>query len=815
MNCKRIICLLHCCFLLSIPAIAQQVGTVSGTVLAADHSPVIGARVELFKQDSVVGVIAAGEDGGFSFTKLSFGAYKLRVGAMGMAGYQSETLLVSADYPEVKVPAIVLKNDAKELKAVNITGKKDYVENKIDRTIVNVNSLASNTGANALEVLQKSPGVSVDGNDNILFKGKGGVLVLIDDKPTYLSATDLAAYLRSLPASALERIELMDNPPAQYDAAGAAGVINIRTKKTRNAGLNGNAAVSIGQSFYPQANESVNLNYRVNKINLFTSLSYGYNQAYRKLELTRDYFDKQGVPLSYINQTLYFRPKNNNGNVKAGLDYYLSPQSTLGVVYTGTYSSSKDHSPVYSNLFNGARELDSVIVADNVNNRKFSNNGFNLNYSHRFDSTGKQLNVDLDYVRYSADADQSFNNDFYSADKTYNRSEKTIANLPAAINIYTVKADYTHPFRNNAKLDAGIKSSYVSTDNAANYFNIVNNTPVVNYDITNRFLYKENINAGYLNFNKSFRRIELQLGLRAENANIEGNQQGNKERPDSTFNIHYTSLFPSAYVSYKLDTVGKNTLILSYGRRIGRPYYQDLNPFVLLSDKYTYSSGNPFLRPQFVNNFKLAFNHGSTYSFAVIYTHLKDYQSEVVQQNGNIFINSRDNIGTVDYLGFATSLSLKPANWWSVYIYADVFNNSFKGMLYTEKLDISAVAASVDFSNQFVLGKGWSADFGGYYSTKRTNSQFTVDPLVQLNAGVQKKIWKDKGVLKLSARDLFHLYENNGAIGHMPNARGTFHNIYNSEVVTLGLSYNFGKSSDGGSKRKSGSSEAEQERIRN
>ncbi|WP_183572925.1 outer membrane beta-barrel protein [Mucilaginibacter sp. X5P1] len=787
---------------------------ISGRVVDPHHEPIPFATVTISRTtDNKAAQVSQTDTGGrFKLEVTDPGSYLLRITAVGM-----DSLSVAVELAGnriVSLPDLVLAETTKSLKEVSVTAKKPAIEEKIDRTIVNVNSMISSTGSNALDVLSQSPGVLVDGNGNISFKGKPGVLVLIDGKPTYLSGDALTAYLKSLPASSLDQIELMDNPPAKYDAEGNAGVINIKTKKSRSAGLNGQVSASYGQATYGQTSENLALNYHEGKVNLFANAGYGANENYRILDLGRDYFDAAGNLLSLFRQTQVIRSQTNNSNIKLGMDYAASARTTWGFVLTNVHSSTTQSNPSTDNLFNGSGALDSTIIAENSGKSYFTNTGLNVNYSHRFDSTGKALTFDLDYIRYHANSDQSFLNTTYLPGGVQTSNQLLTDNLPVGIHIYSAKTDFTQPLANKGKIEAGLKSSYVSTGNAANYFDVAGGVSTPDENFSNNFLYKENINAAYLNYDQPFRHFELEAGLRAENTNAFGHQLGNTTHADSSFERHYTNLFPTAFFAYHLDSAGVQQLVLSYGRRINRPYYQALNPFILLSDKFTYSEGNPYLQPQFADNYKLAYNFKSLLSFAVFYNHISNLQNEVIRTEGNIFIDGTGNIGTADFEGISATLSWSPTRWWDLNIYGQIGHNSFKGQLFDTYLNQSSTSEQFNMTSQFGLGNGWSAELSGYYVTRFANGQSVINPFGQLNGGLQKKILHDKGTLRLSGRDLLHTYVADGITNFIPNTTATFRNRFNSQVFTLGFSYSFGAAHNTDKKRETGAA-SEAGRIEN
>ncbi len=808
---------LSCSLLYNSLLYAQSSQRIAGIITDQGTKPLSSATVTLLKlkDSSLVKTFITIADGKFLFENLTPDSFILSVTHIGYKEFKTGPVKATAS-ENVTLQQIALElQDGKVLQDVTVTAKKPFIEQKIDRTIVNVDAVISNTGSNALEVLERSPGVVVDENGNISLKGKSGVLILIDDKPTYLSAADLATYLKSLPSSSLDKIELMTNPPAKYDAASGSGVINIKTKKNTLRGFNGSVSVSAGQAVYARSNESLNLNYRNAKFNVFGNFAYSIQHSYRKLEVNRSYYDAAGNLQSVFLQDSYFRPIRKSPSIKTGIDFFLSPKTTLGFVFKGSYSSANNPSPVKSSIYNNNEKLDSIIDATNFTKEKFASNGFNINFNHQYNSSGKVLFFDLDYIKYNASSDRSFLNNSFNSTGYLKYSENLGADLPSTINIYAAKVDYTHPVKQGVKFDAGIKTSYVDADNAANYFYIIGNTTSVDNDKTNRFAYKENINAAYINFSGDYKRFGVQAGLRVENTNGNGRQMGNAVRPDSSFTKNYTNLFPTGYLSYKLDSSGKNYVNISYGRRISRPYYQDLNPFIFLLDKFSYFAGNPYLRPQFSNNFELSYHYKSFITASLLYNYATDVQFETIFQSGNVFISTTGNIGRRIYAGISMNINVKPAKFWSTSIYTELINRKYQGLVSTSSLNTNASYWYININNQFTFKKGWGGEISGFYNTNGTNGQFIMPPVWILTAAIQKAVLNKKGSIKFSVRDIFHTLEPRGQITNIPSATATFHNYLDTQVATLGFTYNFGKTFKTVTKRNSNSSEEEQNRIKN
>lgn len=795
---------------------AQVLPVVRGSILDNHKKPLAGASVSLLnaKDSSAVTVVATDVNAKFLFKEVREGSYIVLAESVGYKKYYSAVVIVSKQ--DVSVPVIELQELTGELGSVTVTASKQVVEQKLDKTVVNVDAMISSAGANALEVLEKTPGVIVDENGAISFKGKSSVLVMIDDKPTYLSASDLAAYLRSLPAAQLDKIELMDNPPARYDAAGNGGVINIKTKKSKAKGFNGSLSASYGQSYYARFTENLNLNYYTGKTNLFVSIGSNQQKTRRELTIDRDYYNGSGQLYSMFRQKTYFNPESSNPNAKIGFDFYATPKTTWGIVYTGSVSDRSELRPTYSNLYNASGVLDSSIRADNRSSSRFSKHGVNLNYTHKFDSTGKVLNFDMDYINYTSNQDQSFSNGTYNPAGGLKGVQDITAQVPSNISIYAAKADLSKPLPGKAKIEAGLKTSYVTSDNEARYFDVVNGVRTVNYNSTNHFIYKENINAAYLSFNKEIRRFSIQAGLRLENTNGNGHQLGNAYKPDSAFTKQYTNLFPTVYLSYKLDSSGNNNLFFAFGRRIDRPNYQDLNPFVFIIDKFTSFAGNPFLRPQFSNDFKVSINHKNKLTLSAQYIHTSDVQIETIDQANGVFVSRNGNIGNWDYFLLSLETNLRPASWWTFNSYTDFFNyQKYKGSVPSGKIETATTYVFAQLNNQFSLGKGWSAELGGFYCSPRQQAQFDKIAFGQVNGGVQKKFWSNKASVRLNFRDLFNTNTSTGNITNVPNVAIRYANRFYNQTFTLSIAYSFGKQPGTEQKRKTGSADSEAGRAGN
>ena len=799
-------------------------GHISGAIIDGNQKTIESATISLLtaKDSSVVKFSVAGKDGKFAFENIPNGKYLIAVTAVGHQKGFSESFELSDANEAIQLKTIELIPESKEMTGIVITAKKPFIEQKIDKMVINVDASVTSVGSSVLEVLEKSPGVTIDKDGNISLKGKQSVMVMMDGRPAYLSGADLVNYLKGLPASAIDQIEIMTNPSAKYDAAGNSGIINIKSKKNKLGGFNGSVTASYGQGKYSKSNNSINLNYRTAKVNLFANGSVNSNNNFQTLDILRKFKDPSTKDITAIfQQTSHMRNENMFDNLKIGADYFLNKKTTLGIVTSGFINPGTFSNKNTSYLQNKNGVVDSIVYAESHHKENWKNGSVNLNFRHQFDSTGRELTSDLDYITYRASASQNFLNTTYNPDWTPKHTEILRGSLPVNVAIYSAKVDYAQSLPKGAKLETGLKSSYVKTDNDANYFNVVGNDESVDYSKTNHFIYQENINAAYINLNKQYKKFGVQLGLRYEQTTSNGRQFGNPTQPDSSFRKNYGSLFPTAFVSYAAND--KNQFALSYGRRIDRPAYQDLNPFLFFLDKFTYQAGNPFLKPQFTNNFELSYTYKGFLTTTLNYSRTTDYMNETFEQakdaNGNkgyATIVRNGNIGLRNAAGIAISAQVPVTKWWDASLYGNYNYNKFKGRLNGngEYINISASNVLFNVNNQFKFKKGWSGEVSGFYRTKGVDGQIIIQPLGQLSAGVSKQVLKNKGTVKLNIRDILYTNFPKGDI-NFENTMAHFENRRDSRVATISFTYRFGKPIKGAQqRRKIGGAEEEQNRVK-
>lgn len=795
---------------------AQKTGKISGVLNDAEGKPLAAVTVSLLKKDGALAkTVVTGKDGSFIFENIADGDYTVSATRVGYEKMNSGSFSISAANSQKELGAIKMNAAVKVESEATVTAKKPFIETKIDRTVVNVDASPTNAGATALEVLEKSPGIMVSNDGIISLRGKSGVIVMMDGKPTFLSPTDLANLLKNMPASAIDQIEIMTNPSAKYDASGNSGVINIKTKKGKAAGFNGSIMAGFTTSIFtnfagttyviPKSQNSFNFNLRKDKFNFFGNYNPNFFRGMSNMDITRTVLDPGKVVTGYNDVETQFKFGNMNHTLKLGLDYFLDKKNTLGVVVSGftfaghptpttTTTSSDEYYQAFSRM---------VSRTDNrINMKNFTSN---INFRHQYDSTGRELTADLDYIKYDNVSRMTLTTDFFNGNNQPSGPQLVLnGNLPAKIDIFSFKSDYVHPLKGGGRIEAGVKSSFVQNDNLVSYTRW-NDNKWVEDGRSNHFIYDENINAVYLNGNTKIKKWSLQGGLRLENTNAKGYQVTN----DSTFKRNWTSLFPSAFISYEVNK--SNQLTLSYSRRVTRPNYQDLNPFIYFLDSLSYRKGNPFLTPQFTHNIELSHSFKGKLITTLNYNNTQDVISQILKADGNLVFLTSDNVAKFRNIGISITAPVPVTRWWTSNIFTNIFNNKYEGVYENKPLNLSYTSFMVNITQTFTLKKGLTLEMNGFYRAKGINQLNIDQPMYVLSFGAQKPVMKGKGTLRLNLRDPFHLQQYKGVTQYdLIDTR--VHNKWDNRQVTVSFTYRFGKAQQQ-ARRRAAATQEEQNRV--
>ncbi len=812
------LCILLTLTFLTLNLIAQ--GKISGRVIDATGNPLEFVTVTLHRAKDSVLVKGALTDayGKYEFEQLKNGSYRVVATQVGLKKQFSDPLSIEGN--SLTINDLKLVEDTKVLGAVTVTAQKPFIEHQIDKTVVNVENSIVAAGSTALEVLEKAPGVIVNNEGKITLRGKEGVRVMIDGKPSQLSQDQLANLLRSTTANMIQKVEIITNPSSKYDAAGNAGIINIVMKKNQLYGLNGQISSTYGQGVYYKNFNSLNLNYRYAKWNVFGSYNFNNRDNFNINEITRVFRADNGkgaVTDSFV-QVAYNRNPYISNAWRGGVDYNLSNKTTIGVLLSGNfgnrnnkaYQLSKDN---ITSIYAPNGTLKSAVHTKTKENDKWNEVSGNFNLKHTFDSLGREITFDADTYSFTTDNQQNF--EVLSTGETNAFQENNIARN---FNIKSAKTDYVHPLpaffgtgNKTAKFEAGAKTSYVNSGNDIMFYNIQGNTRIVDKNITNDFEYDENINAAYLNYSQELKGgINYQIGLRLENTNITGNQV----TTDTSFERHYTDLFPTAFISKKWGAKEKHAIRVSYSRRIDRPNYEDLNPFREFLDKYTYEQGNPNLTPQYSNNFDLNYTFMGSISVGTNYSKTTDVitftlkQDDVLKQS---FV-TRQNLATLENYGVSLNVPVPVQKWWFVNASANFFVNRYQGELLGSQLDVKIPVLNLNIQNRFTLPNDWSAEVSGWYVSKASEGLVIGEAMYAVNAGISKQLLDKKLTLRLNAQDIFRTQRFSGRQKYQ-NLDILVKGRQDSQQVRFTATYRFGNQKVQQARRRNGGADDEKNRI--
>jgi iron complex outermembrane recepter protein len=725
---------------------------ISGVVKDSRGKLLANASVALKKtKDSSLFKLSLSDTGGhYSFLAIPAGTYFIAVSHIAYLSGNSAAFSV-ADGAATQVPSIELSTAPRELRQAQVTGMRPLVEVRSDRIILNIENTINAIGQDALDLLRKSPGVAVDNTDAISLNGKNGVQIFIDGRQTYLSGTALTQYLHSLQSSSIESIEIINNPPARYEAAGTGGIINIRLKRDRALGTNITGSLGYQLGTYSKYDGDIGFNHRNQHFNLFGD--YTFRDA---TTLSKSVYYRT-LPDSLFKQQDFFVIKTVNHNIHAGLDYYIDKKSTIGLLVDVTLVTdsvkTNSRTPI---IYTPANRTDRLLIANNRTSELQDNYNFNLNY-HYAGGKGQSLELNADYGLYRLRSNQlQPNNYFDSTDQTFLYGNENNILSPTNIDISSFKVDYTlNLFK--GQLGLGGKVSYVTSANDFQEYNLGAPGRVLDSLNSDNFSYKENINAAYLNYNRTYKSgLTLQAGLRAENTNNKGISKGwqgianDYSVYDSTYPRHYTGFFPSASLNWKQWSV-------SYSRRIDRPNYQDLNPFVFKIDDYTFGRGNTQLQPQYANSISLTWSYKYALSATLSYSHIGDLFTSVPDTTDiSKTVVTQVNLASKDIAGLNLSYSFQ-YRWYSAFINLNAYYASYKGNLGVGKvIDLTIFHTTILSQHTVQLGKGWSANITQLFSSPSiTAGTLRFNSLGSLDAGLQKTFLSGRATIKAVVSDIF------------------------------------------------------------
>lgn len=778
---------------------------IEGNVTDTEHKAIGNAIISLLhaNDSSLSQTFIADEQGHYSIVTDALKDKIIKVNALGFADIfqpvEDSTSLKQTFH-------FTLKPEAGNLTEVVITNTKKTFERKTDRIIFNVSKDITTNGDNALDIVKKSPGVLLRQSDNtISLVGKGAVSVMINDKLLQLSGEDLIAYLQAIPADNIERVEIITAPPAKYDASGNSGLINIVLKRQNKNGIQGNIRTGYEQASYGKGIIGGDINYRMDKLNVYTNANYtnGANHNNERLATpypeqvfkVHDDYKKIMKPLQYT----------------IGADYNLSKKSIAGFQWTNTIANRKDLSNSGIEVYHlPTMILDSTMLTKGGNATKNSNNLLNLNYTYNIDSTGKKISFDANSLWF----DGSRNNDFstthyYDAFVTptgvYSHNK---AMGKQSIQIKTLQTDIELPYQ-WASLSMGGKLSFIKNQSNNAFGYIDDNGYHEDANISNSFDYNEKVQALYVSAQKTISKWSFQAGLRGEFTQT----KGYSKNLDRTNTNRYFNLFPTAFVQYRQND--DNVWNINYGKRINRPGYRSLDPYRSYATPYHYSEGNPFLQPSFNHNFELSYTFKSSYSLSAFYQYERNHYADVwmIDAINNITSGIAKNFADAMYYGLNGMVSLSPVPFWDVQLQTGFQVQQLQSNIYTAREQpYKNISYYAGLNNAFRLNKAKTllAELNVYYLSKYREDFIEIRPLGNMDAGLKALLFDKKLSISLNASDMLASQKARGI--HIVTGQ-VINNYFDTRNLRFILQYKFGNNKLKSKRERSLGIEEEKQRM--
>ncbi len=784
--------------------------SITGKVLDEKQEILSYVAVSLHQvnDSSLVASAKTDESGMFLFSKIPLGAYYIKIDLIGYQKSMNHPFIIDAGHQNMNLGNVVIQTTENQLNTVDIRGKKPLIERKDGTMVINVSTSPLAAGSTAIEILSRVPGVTLDNDGNVSLRGKPGVSIMIDGKLTYLSSVQLANLLRATAGNTIQTIEIVSNPSAKFDARGTGGIINIKLKKNTSFGTNGTLTLGAGLGNYHKSDAGISLNHRSGAFNIFGNFNYANNKQYEDLFLTRS--SEAADEITFFDQKAREVSSRKNNSYKAGIDYFIDDKNTIGFMMNGYVNNYDGNNKINTTIGNQPGRIDSTVLGRNLFEGRYNNRSYNLNYKSVMDTSGQELNADLDFSQVRNMERADYNNDFSDASGIAHRLPYVFRNsTPSKINILAGKLDYTLPFRNKMKVETGIKSSYINTDNDFRSEQHVNGAWTNNESQSNRFLYKENVNAAYVNLHSDFNSTAVQIGLRAEHTHTGGKSITLQEEVVR----NYIDFFPSLSVNQTLST--DQVIGFSYSRRIDRPDYQSLNPFIYFSDLYTMSQGNPTLKPQYANSFEMNYGHKKL-NISIGYIRTKDVITTTLLTDTikKTILLYEQNLASRRTFSATISSPVNLTDWWSTNNDITIYNSRFAspelmGMPFKNEkttLEFSTIH-TIKFSSTV------NAELSANYTSSQVYGTYIAKPIYGLDLGVNKSFASERANIKLGINDLFDQRQIK-IKSAIPIQDYQLTQKQESRIFRLTLMYNFGSNTIKPVRDRSNSSTVEQGRVK-
>lgn len=799
--------ILNVCFLLVTVFTAQaQQGEVSGRVFNEQQEPLANVSIYLLtaKVGALIKTEVTNEHGRYVIKNVPPGEFVVQASSVGYETSKSSLLKVTGQ--SIVVDNMILKPESQTIDAVTVEGQVPLVQQRDGKLVLNVENSTLAAGNNALEVVQRAPGVSVDKDENLQLMGQQGVNITIDGRQTYMTGEQLAAFLKAMNGDQIQRVEVSTIRSAKEDAEGTVGTINIVLKKNKLEGFNGSFLASAAHGKHARGNSSLNLNYKKNNTTIFGT--YGFARNKRQFDLNMERVIPSDGTDRVFDQDAYLVETNRTHNYRVGVEQKTSERNTMLLQFSGDNDEEISDNASLTNIGPRIGVVDSVLDASSKSITPFNRYSVNFNNELQLDTLGSKLVLDLDWSAFRNNS--NINYEYRTSDPAGNLlydPELERSRMPVDIDIYVAKLDFEKKLRRGGKLETGLKYSNVRSDNDLQFEHFVDNQWQDYAGRPNHFVYTEQIAAAYADYSREFGPWSMKMGLRTEYTVSDGNSITLEKRVKRD----YLDWFPSANVSYTMNE--NNILSLSYARKIGRPNYRHLNPFEYYIDKFTFMRGNPYVNPQYTNGFTLNYTIYKMFNFTLGTDLTNDAMVESLGQDsvtGQAWITRENLANTVtSYLNINAPVRI--GKFWTMNNNLTTIYMHFKGPIAGEYADLGSTFFQGRSTNNFKLNKAFSAELSVNYNSAFLYNVYKIHARWGTDIGVNYNFKNERSSLKLAGTDIFRTQQNNVSTNF-----GQFNSIirqYNdNQTIRLTYTYKFGNLKQQIRKRDAESEEASRAR---
>lgn len=778
--------------------------SISGKIVDSTFAPVPFATVALIQSpdSTILTGMLADENGNYNFQKISTGNYFLKISMTGFADTWSDGFHFDSLQQKV-IPDIVLKKSVL-LDAVTISSMTPTVEFRNGNITINVENSPLARGNSVYDLLYRLPGVSIN-NNSITIAGRSGVIIMIEGRIQHLSDEQLLNILKGMSAATVMKIEVLKNPPVKYDAQGTFGMINIVTKRSQQTGFSGSVYTETSQGFYTNTSNGITLNYRNEKISLFSSIDGTYDTYLINTSNPRKISTDSGS--TFLETKNRYKILETGLTMKLGADWHVNKSNVIGFKIEngpGIYNERGDG----TNGISGYNDthFDNYLFSEDGHN-KWTIQNYNLNAEHFFDTLGTTISFSADFTDLKETDKSLYENHFYDAQQNEVLAADIFQNInTSSSRIFSSKLDFIHPIDTSSAIEAGLKGSNASILNKFLFERKDVQTSTFNTDtsFTTVYNYNEQNLAGYFNYSKSFRRLSIQLGIRGENTAVKGSTGHYR------FVKNYFSLFPN--LSFEYTKSANHVFQLNLTRRFDRPGFDQLNPFIVYLDRYSYFRGNPFLQPAYSNAVELTYSFKSFINQSISYSRINHYIAEVTQQvdSTKLLFTESSNIDFSDATSYLLFIKYGLANWYEFTFNTNFTILGFKGEIGGVPFHTQQLTYDANLTNNFLLPSKIKLEISAFFRGPGLFDIVHIDPVWSASFAVQKSFLKESLQCSIGLRDIFktlkfHTYSN------FNNQNWNFYQSSDSQRITFSLSYTFGKVK--AEEREVNSNEQEKERL--